>query len=463
MSSGKKDVLAEIVVNKKIEVAKRKSKIPFETLKAQTVKSERSLAEALSNDRADFILECKKASPSKGLIRKNFDLEKILNQYKDFASAVSVLTDEKYFQGKLEYVTKASQTIKQPILCKDFFVDIYQVYEARYYGADAILLMLSVLEDSEYRELAEIANQLNLDILTEVHSEKELARALALDAKIIGINNRNLKNLSINLATTENLANKIPDNKLVISESGIQTHTDVRRLSPMVNGFLIGSSIMAEDNIRHHLKSLIFGNVKICGLTRPEDAVSVDNAGGNYGGFIFYPPSPRNIDVDEAVKIVDAVKLNYVGVFVNEEISIIANAAKQLGLYAVQLHGKESREYISQLRKLLNSESLGHTQIWKALHVANKVDFIKDVNVDRYLLDTYDDRQQGGTGKTFDWNLLKDIDANNVILAGGINVENIRHANKQNTFAIDLSSGVEQSPGIKSTQKIEEVFQALRC
>ena len=463
MSASRKDVLAEIVENKKAEVSVRRRELPLEKFESRITNSSRSLFEALSNDRADFILECKKASPSKGLIRQNFDLEEILTEYQDFASAVSVLTDEKYFQGQLEYVTKASKTISQPILCKDFFVDTYQVYEARYYGADAILLMLSVLNDEEYQELAGVANQLELDILTEVHSESELERAIALDAKIIGINNRNLKDLSIDLATTEKLATKIPDDKLVISESGIQTHSDVRRLSPLVNGFLIGSSIMAEENTRHHLKSLIFGNVKICGLTRPEDAASVDNAGGNYGGFIFYPPSPRNIAIDEAEKIVETVSLNYVGVFVNEDLSTVANAAKKLKLHAVQLHGNESNDYVAQLRKLLNSYNLAQVQIWKALHVANKVDFLKDENIDRYLLDTYDDRQQGGTGKSFDWNLLKEIDANSVILAGGINVENIRHADKQNTFAIDLSSGVEQSPGIKSSQKIEAVFEALRC
>ncbi|WP_444998000.1 bifunctional indole-3-glycerol-phosphate synthase TrpC/phosphoribosylanthranilate isomerase TrpF [Aliikangiella sp. IMCC44359] len=453
-----KNVLQEIVAHKRDELVLRKKQKPLESFQGDLTKSTRSLEKALSNQYADFILECKKASPSKGLIREDFNLDYILEQYKDYASAISVLTDHKYFQGDFSFLSKASKIVNVPILCKDFFIDIYQVYEARHYGADAILLMLSVLNDDDYIKLAKIAESLDLDILTEVHDEQELNRAIHLNAKIIGINNRNLKDLSIDLATTEKLASKIPAGRIAISESGIESHSDIKRLSPLVNGFLVGSSIMAQQDIRMHCKSLIFGKVKICGITREQDAKSVDQYGGIYAGFIFYPKSKRYISLESALKITNSVKLQYVGVFVDEEISLIVDYAKQLNLYAVQLHGDESAEYIQALKT-----ALPNIQLWKAQRITNSINFTPDNHIDRYLLDTYSDKEQGGTGHHFDWELLKTVNTDNIILAGGINLDNINKANSFNTFALDLSSGVESKPGIKDTQKIAEIFEQLRA
>ena len=147
----------------------------------------------------------KKASPSKGLIRENFDLDEIIQAYSPYAACISVLTDEKYFQGKFEYLEYVRSRVTQPVINKDFFIDPYQIYLARYHNADAVLLMLSVLDDTQYTELAALAEQYQLDVLTEVSNEPEVLRACALKAKIIGINNRNLRDLSTDLATTERL------------------------------------------------------------------------------------------------------------------------------------------------------------------------------------------------------------------------------------------------------------------
>jgi len=465
-SNTKRNVLAEIVEYKREVVAERKANKPLDSFINTLQPSDRSLKRALSNEQSDFILECKKASPSKGLIRKDFVLSEILNEYKDYASAISILTDEKYFQGDLNFISEATITVKQPILCKDFFIEPYQVYEARAFGADAILLMLSVLDDETYTELAQIADSLNLDVLTEVHDKIELERAVKLEAKIIGINNRDLRDLSIDLATTEALApqaKSLNPNAIIISESGIETHSDVERLSSQVDGFLIGSSIMAKRNIRHHCKSLLFGNVKICGLTKQEDAIAIDKHGGNYGGLIFYPPSSRFITLDTARSIVSSAPLRFIGVFVDEEISIMVDTAKSLNLFAIQLHGKETEEDILELRETLNSQGLKSTHIWKAVHVTDSVAFAKDDNVDRYLLDKFDPVNYGGTGATFDWSVLNGLNTDELILAGGINLNNVKQLEQFSHYAIDLSSGVESEPGKKCIVKIENLFCRLRA
>lgn len=455
------NVLAQIVDYKHTEVAQRKKQLPLNQFKAQLKKSQRSLFQALSSQHSDFIFECKKASPSKGLIRENFNLEEILQQYKDYASAISVLTDKRYFQGDFSYLTQASQQVTQPILCKDFFVDEYQVYEARYYGADAILLMLSVLTDDKYQQLAEVAQSLNLDVLTEVHDEDEIDRAIALDAKIIGINNRNLKDLSIDIATTEKLvkrlANSQLNDRLLISESGINNHQEVKRLAPLVNGFLIGSSIMAQPDIRSQCKALIYGQIKICGITRVEDAITVDQNGGTYAGFIFQEKSKRYLDLSKAKKICQSVPLKYVGVFVDAPIKVVVQHAEQLNLFAIQLHGHESNDYIAELRL-----ALPKTKIWKAIHVDNTIEFDRNPQIDCYLLDTFSAQQSGGTGISFDWDLLQNIRRDDLILAGGITPENIQLAISQNTYAVDLSSGVELSPGVKDANKIHSIFNQAR-
>ncbi|MET1255964.1 bifunctional indole-3-glycerol-phosphate synthase TrpC/phosphoribosylanthranilate isomerase TrpF [Aliikangiella maris] len=453
-----KNVLAEIVQHKVQEVAERKITRPLSEFKSQLEPSARSFFDALSNEQADFILECKKASPSKGLIREDFDLDYILSQYQDYASAVSVLTDKRYFQGDFSYLSKASQVLNVPVLCKDFFIDTYQVYEARSYGADAILLMLSVLDDAQYQTLSEVAQSLNLDVLTEIHDEAELERALALNAKIIGINNRDLKSLTIDLAVTEKLAPKISSDRIIISESGIETHADVKRLSPLVNGFLVGSSIMAQQDIRSHCKALIFGRVKICGLTKVDDAQMVDQCGGYYGGFIFYPKSPRNINLSTAQLITQAAPLNYVGVFVNADIALICNYVEQLNLYAVQLHGEENADYITKLK-----QQLPNTPIWKAERVGENINFTPHPDITLYLLDAYSPLAQGGTGHQFNWQLLDNLNTQSIILAGGINPENVNEAMAQNTYAIDLSSGVESSPGIKNHALIKRIFDQLHA
>lgn len=199
-------VLAKIVADKAIWVEARKEQQPLASFQNEVVPSQRRFYDALQGARTAFILECKKASPSKGVIRDDFDPARIAGVYKHHASAISVLTDEKYFQGSFDFLPIVSQIAPQPILCKDFIIDAYQIWLARFYQADACLLMLSVLDDEQYRQLAAVAHSLNMGVLTEVSNEEELERAIALKAKVVGINNRDLRDLSIDLNRTRQLA-----------------------------------------------------------------------------------------------------------------------------------------------------------------------------------------------------------------------------------------------------------------
>ncbi len=464
------NVLTRIVDTKAAHMQSLKQRFPEDELKPQV--SDRSLYEALKAPNAGFIFECKKASPSKGLIRADFDVEAIADVYNDYAAGISVLTDEQFFQGDMDYIPQVRARVKQPILCKDFFVDSYQIKLAAHQGADAILLMLSVLDDDQYRALASEANKYQLDMLTEVSNIEELERAIALGANIIGINNRNLRDLSTDLATTEELAPHIPSDRVVISESGIYNQAQVRRLSPLVEGFLVGSSLMAEDDLDLACRTLTLGHNKVCGLTSTEDADAVANAGAIYGGLIFAPKSPRNISIEKAKSIVLAQRqsckqLNFIGVFVNETPELIADIASSLALYAVQLHGRETEFEISQIRTAL--EAVGcNAQVWKAIAVS--IDETNNIlalptNVDRILFDSKsgsaDKGQFGGTGQSFNWQQALPSRAD-AMLAGGLDADNAKSAASQGCYGLDVNSGLESEPGVKDHQLIQSTFAALR-
>lgn len=452
-------ILGKIVDDKAQWIKERKQQQPLIAFKDQLSDSDRSFYDALQQDKSVFILECKKASPSKGLIREEFDLDLIAGTYKNYASAISVLTDEKYFQGDFEYISKVREQVSQPVLCKDFIIDPYQIYLARHYQADAILLMLSVLDDDAYQAYRDTAHSLNMGVLTEVSNEHELVRAIALDAKIIGINNRNLRDLSIDLNRTKELAVQIPADRVVISESGIYNHAQIKSLSKHANGFLVGSSIMSQHNIDRACRRLILGENKVCGLTHSRTAADVYQAGAVYGGLIFVEKSPRYVDLEQARLTMAGAPLQYVGVFQNEAPQVICETVKQLGLSAVQLHGDETPEYVDDLRALLPDACA----IWKAYGISETLPDFNAFKVDKHLLDTRVGSQSGGTGQVFDWSLLESsgLDKNKIMLAGGLTPENAQQAALIGCAGLDFNSGVESTPGEKDKTKLEAAFAAI--
>ncbi|MDU5687636.1 MAG: bifunctional indole-3-glycerol-phosphate synthase TrpC/phosphoribosylanthranilate isomerase TrpF [Kluyvera cryocrescens] len=448
-------VLAKIVADKAIWVEARKQQQPLATFQNEVQPSQRHFYDALRGTRTAFILECKKASPSKGVIRDDFDPARIANVYKHYASAISVLTDEKYFQGSFDFLPIVSQIAPQPILCKDFIIDPYQIYLARYHQADACLLMLSVLDDDQYRQLAAVAHSLSMGVLTEVSNEEELERAIALKAKVVGINNRDLRDLSIDLNRTRQLAPRLGHDVTVISESGINTNAQVRELSHFANGFLIGSAMMAHDDLNAAVRRVLLGENKVCGLTRAQDAKAAFEAGAIYGGLIFVPTSPRAVSVDQAREVINAAPLSYVGVFRNTPVADVVERVTTLSLSAVQLHGDEDQSYIDSLR----AELPASVQIWKALSVADSLPARNLNHVDKYLFDN----GQGGSGQRFDWSLLQGQDLSNVILAGGLSADNCVEAAKSGCAGLDFNSGIELQPGIKDASKLASAFQTLRA
>ncbi len=471
------NVLDKIVANRRIEIDALKKSKPLASFIDELIPTTKDMYAALRRTKAKpnagFILECKKASPSKGLIRPDFDVKRICQIYDKYAAAISVLTDEKYFQGNFSYLKLVTETVSCPVLNKDFFIDAYQVYLARYYGADAILLMLSVLSDEEYLELANIAEQYNLAVLTEISTTEERDRAIKLNAKMIGINNRNLRDLSTDISRTFDFAPTLPDDRIIISESGIYNNAQVRELAPAVDGFLVGSSVMAMDNNSYNdidlaCRKLIFGNNKICGLTAPEYAIAAAKSGARFGGLIFAEKSPRCVTKEQALKIVNAssnkkLHLDYVGVFVNHKRCDIVDLVKSLNLTAVQLHGNEDEAYIADLKSKLDQNNCGSCQIWQASSVLNNVPKLSESVVQHVL-----DGKSPGSGQSFDWQLLanSEQDLSNSLLAGGLNSDNINLALAQLThldlFGLDFNSGVETSPGIKSSEKLTQVFAQIR-
>jgi len=476
-NDNQKNILEKIVDDKRIEIDALKLVKPLTSFIDDLTPTTKDMYAALRRTKdkpyAGFILECKKASPSKGLIRPDFDVKAICQTYDKYAAAISVLTDHKYFQGNFDYLKIVTDTVTCPVLNKDFFIDTYQVHLARHYGADAILLMLSVLSDAEYLELAAVAEQYNLSILTEISNEQERDRAIALNAKMIGINNRDLRDLSTDITRTFDFAPSLPDDRIIISESGIYSNAQVRELAPAVDGFLVGSSLMAPDNNQYQdidlaCRKLIFGNNKVCGLTTSEDADAAANAGARFGGLIFAEKSPRCITLEQAQHIVSNTKaqLDYVGVFVNHKRKDIVELVKQLKLSAVQLHGSEDTAYIEALSDQFKENNCEACQIWQASPVSTALPSIKEMSklVSHHVLDG----KSPGSGQTFNWKILTESQQNltNCLLAGGLNNENINAALAQlsdlGLFGLDLNSGVETRPGVKSVEKLQQVFAQIR-
>ncbi len=258
------DVLAEICAVKRAAVAKRRAERPLSELEASLRRDPprgfvRALEQQVDRGGLALIAEIKKASPSKGLIRAAFDPPSLAKAYAaGGATCLSVLTEENFFQGADRHLTEARSKVDLPCLRKDFMLEPYQVIEARSIGADCILLIMAALGDDQAAELFAAARELALDVLVEVHDAAELERALRLEARLIGINNRNLKTLRVDLATTEDLAPLVPADRLVVAESGLHDHADLQRLTAAgARCFLVGESLMRQADVRAATAALL--------------------------------------------------------------------------------------------------------------------------------------------------------------------------------------------------------------
>jgi indole-3-glycerol phosphate synthase/phosphoribosylanthranilate isomerase len=448
-------VLGEIVTRKRSDVAAR---LAGADLRGRARPTRRSLRAALARPGARFVMEVKRASPSQGPLREDADPAAIARAYRGAADAVSVLTDGPYFGGSLADLEAVRAVFDGPILAKDFIVDPRQVAEARLHGADAVLVILAVLDDPDSRAVMAEAEALGMDVLVEAHDEAEVKRAVALGAGLIGINNRDLTTLAVDLAVTERLSGLVPADRLVVAESGIADRSDVERLAPHADAFLVGSSLMRAPDPAMAARALAFGRVKVCGLTREEDVEAAEAAGAAFAGFVMVPGTPRAVSLGRAERLAAATSLKRVGVFRNEKPLNVAEAALRLGLAAVQLHGEEDALYIRGLRGLLPEG----TEIWAADAVAETVPEPR-LGADRTLFDSQIGGRSGGTGIAFDWTRLEGRpDLARAVLAGGLNSGNARAAAAVGAYALDVGSGVEAAPARKDPARLAAFFEALR-
>ena len=427
--------LGEIIAHKRVEVAERLAAADLSAARPTT----RSLVAAMAQPGARFIFEYKRRSPSEGALGEALDPGAVARAYAGVADGMSVLTDARFFGGSLDDLRAARAGFDGPILAKDFVVDPRQVAEARIAGADAVLAILSVLDDPQARAVMAETARLGMDMLVEVHDAAEMRRAVAIGAALIGINNRDLKSFTTDLAVTERLAGQAGD-ALVISESGIVNRGDIDRLAPHVDGFLIGSTPMKSGDPHGEARALAFGRVKLCGMRNADDLRAAKKA--TYVGLVFVPDTPRAVTVEQALVMIDEVPNHppLIGVFRDSSAAFVTEIARQLPLAAAQLHGGDLVE--------VDGET------WTVEAPGDPVR-----NADRILFDN----GRGGTGATFDWATIADRpELPRALLAGGIGAHNAIAAQAVGAYAIDVGSAMDSTPGVKSHSKITQLFDVLR-
>ncbi|WP_293774675.1 bifunctional indole-3-glycerol-phosphate synthase TrpC/phosphoribosylanthranilate isomerase TrpF [uncultured Corynebacterium sp.] len=451
-------VLEGIVAKRRTHLPAIRERLAYVDL-ASLPRSERSFYDALRGTNR-FIMECKSASPSLGLIREHYEPGAIARVYSRYASAISVLCEPDRFGGDYDHLQTVALSTHLPVLCKDFIVDPIQVYAARYFGADAILLMMSIVDDDTYAELKQLADSLGLDVLTEAITEEEVARATAFGIDVIGINNRNLHDLSIDLTRSERLSHHVPSGKVIVSESGIRDNQTVRRLGSHANAFLVGSQLTGTPDIDRATRELVYGQNKVCGLTTWSAAQAARAAGAVYGGFIFEEVSPRNVSRETALDIIaHEPDLNYVAVSRRtsgwEELAFDDIAALQLHA-PYQGSTKAELELIESVRAVA-----GERQVWRAIdmtapHGPALASALADA-ADKLILDS----GAGGTGTSFDWTTVPDGVKKKALLAGGLSPDNLPDALRVGTVGLDINSGVEVN-GRKDTALIAKAFDTIR-
>ena len=467
--------LERIVEQTRADLEQRKREVPLEEMQRRAAAQERPrdlLAAFEPRTHIHIIAEVKRASPSKGMLAPHLDPVELARTYEAYgASAISVLTEPHFFLGSPAYLTAIKQAVDLPVLRKDFIVDTYQVYEARAWGADAILLICAILDDAQLRNLLMQAHDLQMRCLVEAHSVEEVRRAVEVGAQIIGVNSRDLTTFKMNPYLIRDMRRIIPADRIVIAESGIHSAADARRLARYdVNGMLVGESLVVSDDVPGQMIKLLKGanastQVKICGLRTPEHVQVSIEAGADMLGFIFYKPSHRYITPEQVRQLRETMLANLadgqaapdvVGVFVNEEADFVNAVIEQAGLDIVQLHGTETPEFCQQIKR----------PVIKALHIKKPHDLeqlarYQDV-VWRCLLDT-PTPNWGGTGQTHDWELARRAaQVQPIILSGGLTPENVGEALQQvQPWGVDVSSGVE-SDKQKDPAKIQAFIEQVR-
>ena len=436
-----------------------------------------------------FICEVKRASPSKGLIAEDFDPVAIAREYEAAgAAAVSCLTEPFWFRGSDEYLEAIAGAVGIPVLRKDFVVDEYMVYQAKCIGAAAVLLICSILTDEQLRDYVALAHELGMSALVEAYEPDEVPRALAAGARVVGVNNRDLRTFEVDFGRSIDLRPAVGAGRVFVSESGVETRADVARLEEAgVDAVLIGETLMRAGDKRAMIDDLrgVGGEdvsagpgrgsagapagpdpalggaptrVKLCGLWRDEDVDAVLEAAPDLCGFVIdFPRSHRSVTPERARELgrrLAGAGIERVGVFVDEDPETVAGLVRDGAIDAVQLHGHEDGTYIRGLRGALPAG----TRIIQAFRVREAAD-VERANqspADLVLLDSGQ-----GTGRSFDWALLANA-TRPYVLAGGLGPENVADAVRElHPWGVDMSSGIETN-GEKDPSKMKAAVDAVR-
>ena len=485
-------ILDKIVEATKVRVAQEKEVETPEAVKAAALALPPDTGfpfeAALRQQDFNFICEVKKASPSKGIIAEHFPYLDIAKEYEVAgAAAISVLTEPDFFKGDKKYLQEIASIVKIPVLRKDFIIDEYQIYQAKVWGASAILLICACLDVPTLTKFRELADSLGLSSLVEAHDEHEVQMAIDCGARIIGVNNRNLKDFTVDVQNSVRLRNLVQDDVIFVSESGLETPEDIQVLRDNNIGVaLMGETFMRSPNKVEKL-AYLYGptyytpKVKMCGISKVETIPAVVEAKPDYMGLVF-APSKRQVTVDQAKTLVEELHKQYasrynsgagqsnddveqsnndeiktVGVFVNETLETLVKIATEVNLDAVQLHGDEDEAFIQSLKERTNVE------VWKAVQIRSAADAEAwiDSSADMLLFDAYHKDERGGTGEVFDWSCLDEFERP-FMLAGGIDSTNVARAIRTvRPYGIDISSGIE-TEGAKDDEKIKAFTNIVR-
>ena len=474
-------ILDKIIEATKIRVAQEKQVESPESVKAAALALPSDTGfpfeAALRQQDFNFICEVKKASPSKGIIAEHFPYLDIAKEYEVAgAAAISVLTEPDFFKGDKKYLQEIASAVKIPVLRKDFIIDEYQIYQAKVWGASAILLICACLDVPTLTKFRELADSLGLSSLVETHDEHEVQMAIDCGARIIGVNNRNLKDFTVDVQNSVRLRNLVQDDVIFVSESGLETPEDIQVLRDNNIGVaLMGETFMRSPNKVEKL-AYLYGptyytpKIKMCGISKVETILAIVDAKPDYMGLVF-APSKRQVTVDQAKILVSELHKQYanrynrdviqwsndvvqefiktVGVFVNETLENLVTIATEVNLDAVQLHGDEDEAFIQSLKERTNVE------VWKAVQIRSAADAEAwiDSSADMLLFDAYHKDERGGTGEVFDWSCLDEFERP-FMLAGGIDSTNVARAIRTvRPYGIDISSGIE-TDGVKDDEKI---------
>ena len=470
-------ILDKIVEATKIRVAQEKQVESLEAVKAAALALPPDTGfpfeAALRQQDFNFICEVKKASPSKGIIAEHFPYLDIAKEYEVAgAAAISVLTEPDFFKGDKKYLQEIASTVKIPVLRKDFIIDEYQIYQAKVWGASAILLICACLDVPALTKFRELADSLGLSSLVEAHDEVEVQMAIDCGARIIGVNNRNLKDFTVDVQNSVRLRNLVQDDVIFVSESGLETPEDIQVLRDNNIGVaLMGETFMRSPNKVEKL-AYLYGptyytpKIKMCGISKVDTIPAIVEVKPDYMGLVF-APSKRQVTVEQAKTLVEELHKVYVkkygsdtehdkndtiktvGVFVNETVDNLVTIANETNLDAVQLHGDEDEAFIQSLKERTNVE------VWKAVQIRSAADVEEwiDSSADMLLFDAYHKDERGGTGEVFDWSSL-DAFERPFMLAGGIDSTNVARAIRTvRPYGIDISSGIETN-GVKDDEKI---------